>query len=250
MQLKNENSQIKKYLEVGNNINVFEKLIKENNNLKKEIKELTSQNLLLKMEQEYIYNDKNNKDMISELKKKNLKNLKNSLSDYNIFNKYILEEDNGKNNINSSTLINTGNNIIINKNKNNVYNKNINNNTYDVENNYMNVKQNFLYKQSFLLKKINNIHNGKTISNNKNNKRFKSNNMKQKNYSEIKSNYKINYNNINLAKLGIKSTFYNNNNIIESLKRLQILEDLSKKNELLINMDNIKNKNKNIKEET
>ena len=235
LKLQKENIQLKKYLGGGNNINVFEKLIKENNNLKKEIKELTSQNLILKNEKKILINENNNNDyngMIVELQKKNFKN---SLSENDIFNnhKYNIE-GNGKNNINSNTLINTGNNIIVNKNNNyNLYNKNIKKNyTYDMDNNYTNEKKNLLIKKSFLSKEINNMNNGKTISNNINNKRIKLNSIKQRsnNSNRIKSNYKVNYNNINLEKLGIKTKFSNNNKIIESLKRLQILEDLSKKN--------------------
>ena len=198
LKLKKENSQLKKYIGGENNINMFEKLIKENNNLKKEIKELKTQNNLLKSEESIFFNKNNNIDyngMISEVKKKTIKN---SLSDYNIFNNY--GKKNKMRNNNSTRLINTGNNIV---NKNNIENGIINNKII----NKINLSQ--IYKNE----------NENIIFNTRNKKRFKS----------IKSNYNLNYNKINLANLGIKTKFYKNKNIMESLKRLKMIDDLIKK---------------------
>ena len=197
LKLKKENNQFKKYLGGENNKNMFEKLIRENNNLKKEIKVLTNENNLLKNEKRVFFNENNKIDyngMILEVKKKNLKN---SFSANNIFNNY--KKKNKMTYNNSARLINTGKNIVNN-------NKNIENGIV----NYNGIKKIDLsneYKYT----------NDYKISNNKNKKRLKSN----------KSNYNLNYNKINLASLGIKKKFYKNSNIIESLKRLKILEDLS-----------------------
>ena len=197
LKLKKENNQFKKYLGGENNKNMFEKLIRENNDLKKEIKVLTNENNLLKNEKRVFFNENNKIDyngMILEVKKKNLKN---SFSANNIFNNY--KKKNKMTYNNSARLINTGKNIVNN-------NKNIENGIV----NYNGIKKIDLsneYKYT----------NDYKISNNKNKNRLKS----------IKSNYNLNYNKINLASLGIKKKFYKNSNIIESLKRLKILEDLS-----------------------
>ena len=197
LQLKKENNQFKKYLGGENNKNMFEKLIKENNNLKKEIKALINENNLLKNEKRVFFNENNRIDyngMMSEVKKKALKN---SFSANNIFDNYKKKNKMIYNN--SAKLINAGKNIVNN-------NKNIENGIV----NYNEIKKIDLsneYKYT----------NDYTISNNKNKKRLKS----------IKSNYNLNYNKINLASLGIKKKFYKNSNIMESLKKLKILEDLS-----------------------
>ena len=220
LKLKKENNQLKKYLGGANNLNMFEKLIQENNNLRKAIRELTSQNMILKNEQKININENTNNDidyngMISEVKKQNFKN---SLSDKNFFSNYEYNIPNQRNKKmvynNSSTLINSGNNII---NKN--FSKKINNNTYDIENGFIQNKEKKLIKNAFLSDE--NINkNTKTISNNINKNRLKS----------IKSNYTLNYNKIDLPNLGIKPKLKNNKKILDSLKRLQMLEDLSKKN--------------------
>ena len=220
LQLKKENSQLKKFLGGDNNINIFEKLIKENNYLKREIKELTSQNLILKNENN-IYSKENNindyNDMILDFKKKTFKN---SLSDNNIFNNYDYNRKIFSKNIsNSNTLINTGN-IIISKKNQKIINDIIRNNTYKIKKGSMKEKGDNISLPNLFLSKQNSNKNGNTISNNINKKRLKA----------ITSNYGLNYNNINLIKLGINAKFNKNNKIMESLKRLKILDDLSNKN--------------------
>ena len=220
LQLKKENSQLKKFLGGDNNINIFEKLIKENNYLKREIKELTSQNLILKNENNIYFKENNNNDyndMILDFKKKTFKN---SLSDNNIFNNYDYNRKIFSKNIsNSNTLINTGNIIISNKNH-KIINDIIRNNTYEIKKGFMKEKGDNISLPNLFLSKQNSNKNGNTISNNINKKRLKA----------IKSNYGLNYNNINLIKLGINAKFNKNNKIMESLKRLKILDDLSNKN--------------------
>ena len=216
LQLKKENSQLKKFLGGDNNINIFEKLIKENNYLKREIKELTSQNLILKNENN-IYSKENNindyNDMILDFKKKTFKN---SLSDNNIFNNYDYNRKIFSKNIsNSNTLINTGN-IIISKKNQKIINDIIRNNTYKIKKGSMKEKGDNISLPNLFLSKQNSNKNGNTISNNINKKRLKA----------ITSNYGLNYNNINLIKLGINAKFNKNNKIMESLKRLKILDDL------------------------
>ena len=199
LKLKKENNQLKKYLGGESNLNMFEKLIKENNDLKKKIKKLTNENNMLKSEKSVFFNENNKIDyngMISEVKKKTIKN---SFSDNNIFNNYKAKNKITYNN--SIKLMNIGKNIV-NKNNNIENGADINNFT----------------KKINLTKEYNYV-NGYTISNNENKKRLK----------YIKSNYGLNYNKINLVSLGIKPKLSKNNNIIESLKRLKILEDLSKK---------------------
>ena len=194
--MQKENYQLKKYLGGGENINTFEKLIKENNNLKKEIKELSSQNSLLKNENKVFHNLENYKKdynvMLNQLKRKNFIN---SLSEDNLFNNYKYNNKKrfkNKNNNNYSTLIHTGNSIILNKND----------------------------SEDKLFKKLKEKYdkNGK-IKN-------KANRLK-----EISNIYGTNYNNINISNLGIKEKYNKNNNILECLKRLKILDDLSKKND-------------------
>ena len=196
IKLQKENYQLKKYLGGGENINTFEKLIKENNNLKKEIKELSSQNSLLKNENKVFHNLENYKKdynvMLNQLKRKNFIN---SLSEDNLFNNYKYNNKKrfkNKNNNNYSTLIHTGNSIILNKND----------------------------SEDKLFKKLKEKYdkNGK-IKN-------KANRLK-----EISNIYGTNYNNINISNLGIKEKYNKNNNILECLKRLKILDDLSKKND-------------------
>ena len=230
LKLKKENNLLKKYLGSGSNLNAFEKLIQENNNLKKEIKVLTSENLLLKNEKNIEIKDiKDTKDnnnidfnnMNNEFKKKLFKN---SLSDNNIFDNYkynSLSNEKTNRNINSTTLMNTGSKIIVNKNNNNnnIYNLNAKSNTYDIQNKY-----------------IKEINNENTLSNDIYENKLKFNGVKKikKNYN-IKSKYNINYNTINLENLGIKKKFNKNKNIMESLKRLKILDDLSKNNNINFN---------------
>ena len=232
LKLKKENFLLKKYLGGGSNINAFHKLIQENNNLKKEIKELTSQNLLLKNEKSsdnIINNNNNNNNNNQDLYNENENNefkkrlFKNSLSDINILqnykNNYSLTNDKISRNINSSTLMNTGTTII--NNKNNTI-KNSNNNKfishkYDIENTF--IKQIKSEKR-----KIANDINTRLL------------NKPNNNYNIKKSNYNINYNTINLENLGINKKYQNNKNILESIKRLQILEDLSKNNNVNLNL--------------
>ena len=253
LKLKQENNHLRKCLSGGNSQTALEKLIKENNSLKKEIKELTSQNLILRNEKNiYPKKEENNIELplinseTSELKKKLFKN---SLSENDIFKEQkfslpLIEKNNksilSNNNTNSSIFINNGNNIVINKNNNNdsnyinneIANDIILNNLHDIES----IKE----KEMNLFHKINlsrdtndngtDIKNGSTIPTNGSKAGLKLNGLKpiKKNY-KIKSDYQINYNTINLENLGIKKEFNKNKKIMESLKRLKILDDLSKK---------------------
>ena len=171
-------------------------MIKENNNLKKEIKELSSQNSLLKNENKVFHNLENYKKdynvMLNQLKRKNFIN---SLSEDNLFNNYKYNNKKrfkNKNNNNYSTLIHTGNSIILNKND----------------------------SEDKLFKKLKEKYDKKGKVKNKAHR-----------LKEISNIYGTNYNNINISNLGIKEKYNKNNNILECLKRLKILDDLSKKND-------------------
>ena len=227
LKLKKENVLLKKYLGGGNNINAFEKLIQENNDLKKEIKELTSQNLILKNEKSsdnIINNNNNNINSNIDLNyvngdfKKRL--FKNSLSDINIFqnykNNYSLMTDKTNNNINSTTLMNTGNTIINIRNKSSNSNR-IVSNTFDKENKY-NEKRIIDHDLNTRLLNVGGINQNKNY------------NIKR-NYNSFNKNFKT----VDLENLGINKKYHKNKNIIESLKRIKILDDLSKNNYLNLN---------------
>ena len=253
LKLKQENNHLRKCLSGGNSQTALEKLIKENNSLKKEIKELTSQNLILRNEKNFNpKNEENNLELPlinSETSELNKKLFKNSLSDNDIFKEHkynlpLIEKNNktnlSNNNTISSIFINNGNNIVINKNNNNdsnyinneIANDIILNNLHDIES--IKEKEMNLFKKINLSKDTNDngsdIKNGSTIPTNGSKTGLKLNGLKpiKKNY-KIKSDYQINYNTINLENLGIKKEFNKNKKIMESLKRLKILDDLSKK---------------------
>ena len=242
LKLKKENSHLKKCLSGANNLNALEKLIKENNNLKKEIKELTSQNILLRNEKNLTPKENNLElpPINSEMSELNKKFFKNSLSDNNIFNNnkfniQSFEKSNRSTYLNSNLVKNKSNNILTNKI--NIINNNIiNNNNKNITKNNINNIDNYLSreKQKIFLKRTSlsndandNLKNGNTIPNNLSKNRLYLNGIK-KNF-KLKDNNQINYNNINLASFGIKKEFNKNKKIMESLKRLQILEDLSRK---------------------
>ena len=127
LKLKDENTQLKKYLGGGNNVNRIQELIVENNNLRKEIKVLTEMNKNLKNE----INSKPIAHLSSEL---NSDVYKNNLSEKK------------KTNIKSNNLTNNNNysskkNLNDNNNKNNIYNY-INNKSNNQKNNNENNKKN------------------------------------------------------------------------------------------------------------
>jgi hypothetical protein len=127
LKLKDENTQLKKYLGGGNNVNRIQELIVENNNLRKEIKVLTEMNKNLKNE----INSKPISHLSSEL---NSDVYKNNLSEKK------------KTNIKSNNLTNNNNysskkNLNDNNNNNNIYNY-INNKSNNQKNNNENNKKN------------------------------------------------------------------------------------------------------------
>ena len=135
LKLKDENTQLRKYLGGENNVNRIQELIAENNNLRKEIKNLQTMNKNLKNE----INSKPMSHLSSEL---NADNNKNNFSESKKSKKtYDPYSNNNNNNINNIIKIDDNTNInnyknnddyIDNKNNNNKNNiskqQNINNN--------------------------------------------------------------------------------------------------------------------------
>ena len=135
LKLKDENTQLKKYLGGGNNVDRIKELMDENKNLRKEIKSLNEINKNLKNEMKNkplshysndTFNDSNKKKSnYSEQKNKNPNN-------YNKINK----NNNYNNNYNKNSNINNNsykknNNISINKTNNSNINGKSNNNKYN-----------------------------------------------------------------------------------------------------------------------
>mgnify|MGYP002624649274 CR=1 FL=1 len=195
LKLKDENSQLKKYLGGGKNVNRIQQLIEENKNLRKEIKNLTEMNKSLKNEI-------------------NSKPISTSSHDFN--------NDNRKNNLTDKKRANSNLNIISSKNNNNYnlddnrnYNINLNNNKYklntdsseNLKNNY-NINDN---QKSDYLNTLNDILTNKANDNNNNNE--KKNNDDNYNKYDIddildnESNKDNNYNNANLNSNNLNNNY-------------------------------------------
>ena len=222
LKLKDENSQLKKYLGGENNVNRIQELIAENKNLRKEIKSLKDLNQNLQNEinskplsrlSSELNNDNNNK-VFSEKKKPKIDN--NNIYSNNEINKnYNNLTNNNNNDINSNNDI-LNNYINLKNNLNN--NIDINSNNDDIKNNYNNLKNN-LNKEE----KDKNI-----ISNNNND-----------NYLYTMEDY-------------IKSKKYNNNNHENNNNKYDIDDflDNNEKNNDNDNNGNEYNLNKNSKKST
>ena len=140
LKLKDENQQLKKYLGGENNVNRIQELITENNNLRKEIKNLMEKNKSLKNE----INSKPISHLSSELNndnyknnfsgKKNLNTNKNSnynLNNIDDFNSSTQSGNKNKNNSNKEgAQLHTLNEMLTYKNENN---KNNSPNRYDID---------------------------------------------------------------------------------------------------------------------
>ena len=132
LKLKDENSQLKKYLGGGKNVNRIQQLIEENKNLRKEIKNLTEMNKSLKNEinskpistASHDFNNDNRKNNLTDKRRAN-SNLNEIYSNNNNNNNYNLDDNrNSNNNLNSNKYkLNTDNSENL-KNNNNDYQKN------------------------------------------------------------------------------------------------------------------------------
>ena len=273
LKLKDENTQLKKYLGGVNNIDRIKELMDENKNLRKEIKSLSEINKNLKNEMknkplsyksEDTYNGSTNKK-INEFSGKNNKNLNNlDLDNDNILinkkNTRNSKLNNGNDEFSYKNNLLTMNDLITNDKKdsnlNNNYNKydlddmldnnDLNNNNFKKENNSKSTKSNILKTSG------QNIIYG---TNNINNKLKE----KNKNTNEINDNFDEDLDNINYDDLNYdlneeenlnKNSNKEENNKISQLKkattpyeRLELLNQLEMENnketqELLENMKN------------
>ena len=229
LKLKDENSQLKKYLGGGKNINRIQELIAENTNLKKEIKSLTEINKSLKNEinskpvshASYDNNNdyKNNNYNLNELYSKSNKNYNRNDNNYNLSNNKSESLSNINNYNKKTNNLNTVNDIITNKNtnsKNNNENTNNNYNRYDIDdildnedNNYdaLNTNNNYDKKQTKSTKNNVFLESGQNIiygnqgieKNKKSEKDSNANNNEDGNddvYDEL-DNMDLNYNDFN-----------------------------------------------------
>jgi len=189
LKLKDENSQLKKYLGGGKNVNRIQQLIEENKNLKKEIKTLTEMNKSLK-------NEINSKPISTASHDfNNDNNRKNNLTDKRRANSNLNE-------------IYTNNNNNYNLDDNKISDNNLNNNKYKLNtdnsenlktnnNNNDNQKNDYLYT-------LNDVLTNKANNANKNNNNEKKNNDYNYNKYDIDdildndSNKDNNYDNLNL----------------------------------------------------
>ena len=177
IKLKDENSQLKKYLGGENNINRMQELIVENKNLRKEIKNLKDINQNLKNE----INSKPISHLSSELNNDNNNNINNR----NVFSEKKINRGNNNDDTNYNNDINNN----YNKLKNNLNKNNDINSNNDINNNYNKLKNN--------LNNNNDINYDNDIINNYNNlKKILDNNNKTGKDSNINfnNNNQINYN--------------------------------------------------------
>ena len=191
LKLKDENSQLKKYLGGGKNVNRIQQLIEENKNLRKEIKNLTEMNKSLK-------NEINSKPISTASHDFNNDNKKNNLTDKRRANSNLNEiYSKNNNNYNLDDNRNSNNNL-----NNNKYKLNTDNSENLKNNNNDNHKNDYLYT-------LNDAITSKPNDNNKNNNNDKKNNDYNYNKYDIDdfldndSNKDNNYDNLNL----------NNNNL-------------------------------------
>ena len=232
LKLKDENTQLKKFLGGENNVNKIQELMIENNNLRREIKNLRNINQNLKNE----INSKPNSQMSSEFND----NLKNNFS---VKRKSKLNNDNNKssslknlnNNNNKNNYLNTVNNIIStpknsNKNKINKYDIDDMLESNETEKNQNKMSKNNKFQKSeknVLLESGQNIVYGSNYEKNKNNK--EDNELNNVDNYDINNNSKNNKSkkNTNVSKnknLNQLSDFINSNNPYENLNLLDQID--------------------------
>ena len=244
--LKDENTLLKKNLGGENNIMRIKELVKENNNLRREIKTLSEQNKSLKKEMkgrsvininEDSYNISNiNKNNYSGKKSPNNRYITNdNYNENNKSNNKISRNKNSNNGIDYSgnkKYLNTVNDMINSKeiNNQNSFNKSKNKSTKKSKNNILRDSgQNIVYGM-----------------NNKNNNKLKNedNLKKDLNKNNNDSNYDLNDSNLDINNnKNANSKMSKINNITSSYERLEKLDQLEEENkketqELLDNMEN------------
>ena len=246
--LKDENTLLKKNLGGENNIMRIKELVKENNNLRREIKTLSEQNKSLKKEMkgrsvininEDSYNISNiNKNNYSGKKSPNNRYITNdNYNENNKSNNKISRNKNSNNGIDYSgnkKYLNTVNDMINSKeiNNQNSFNKSKNKSTKKSKNNILRDSgQNIVYG-------MNNKNNNK-LKNEDNLKKDLNKNNNDSNYDLNDSNLDINNNNNKNA----NSKMSKINNITSSYERLEKLDQLEEENkketqELLDNVEN------------
>ena len=246
--LKDENTLLKKNLGGENNIMRIKELVKENNNLRREIKTLSEQNKSLKKEMKgrSVININEDSYNISNINKNNYSGKKNANNRYttndnhdenNKSNNKISRNKNTNNGIDYSgnkKYLNTVNDMINSKeiNNQNSFNKSKNKSTKKSKNNILRDSgQNIVYgmnnKNNNKLKKEDNLY-----------KDLNKNNY-DSNYDLNDSNFDINNNNNKNANTKMSKI----NNITSSYERLEKLDQLEEENkkethELLNNMEN------------
>ena len=245
--LKDENTLLKKNLGGENNIMRIKELVKENNNLRREIKTLSEQNKSLKKEMkgrsvininEDSYNISNiNKNNYSGKKSPNNRYITNdNYNENKKSNNKISRNKNSNNGIDYSgnkKYLNTVNDMINSKeiNNQNSFNKSKNKSTKKSKNNILRDSgQNIVYG-------MNNKNNNK-LKNEDNLKKDLNKNNNDSNYDLNDSNLDINNNNKNA-----NSKMSKINNITSSYERLEKLDQLEEENkketqELLDNVEN------------
>ena len=268
IKLKDENTQLKKYLGGSNSVNRIQELIAENNSLKKEIKTLTELNKSLKNEinskpVSHLSYDLNNND--NKINNKNNPNSKNkNYSNYkpgSLSN--IKENKNNKNNNNYLYTVNNDNN----KANNNKYDiddiLNINDNTnINNKNNYNNDSKNKKLNNSESNKNNVFLESGQNIIYGSKDKDYEKMNEKGKNdefddalndlynddydydFNETENkNSKAN----NKSKNNTNSKLSKLNNATTPLERLQILDQLEIENKKKTQelLDNLTKNNQN-----
>ena len=209
LKLKDENSQLKKYLGGRKNINRIQELMEENNNLKKEIKNLTEMNKSLKKE------IKNNPKIPSSYDRNSNENKKNK----------ILERNKTDANLN---------NLYSNDSKDNKYNLiNSKSGSYDDINDFdKNSEHLKTLKESITYQKDENNNNNKN-NNNKNKNAYNKYDVDD----NLDNNYEDNYNNKNL----LKSKSSRKNVLLESGKNIIYGNNDTNNNKKLKNENNISN---------
>ena len=272
LKLKDENTQLKKYLGGVSNIDRIKELMDENKNLRKEIKSLNEINKNLKNEikskplsykSEDTYNGSTNKK-INEFSGKNNKNLNNFALDNDdiLINKKNTRNsklNNGNDEFSYKNNLLTMNDLITNNKKDTNLNKNYNKYDLDdmLDNNDLNNNNNFKKEKNSKSTKSNVLKDsGQNIIYGMNNLNIKE---KNKNTNEINDNFDEDLDNINYDDLNYdlneeenlnKNSNKEENNKISQLKkvttpyeRLELLNQLEMENnketqELLENMKN------------
>lgn len=245
--LKDENTLLKKNLGGENNIMRIKELVKENNNLRREIKTLSEQNKSLKKEMKgrSVININEDSYNISNINKNNYSGKKNANNRYTTNDNH---DENNKSNNKISRNNNTNNGIDYSGNKKylNTVNDMINSKEINNQNSFNKSKHKSTKKSK------NNIlrDSGQNIvygMNNKNNNKLKKedNLYKDLNKNNYDSNYDLNDSNfdINNNNKNANTKMSKINNITSSYERLEKLDQLEEENkkethELLDNMEN------------